>query len=133
MVSNTASQEADSPEVQIEADELVISGWRYKLDEIKSTKVQRVSTAATGPILMTAIGAICLVSFQGEGGIMRAAFGAALLVAAGIWWTQKKPFYKVSLFLPDGEATAFESPSESIATQIQETIDEARASKQASS
>lgn len=132
MPTEPSPLDPEAPDVQVDQDVLIVAGWRYPLGDIESTEVKRVATAATGPILMTSIGVICLVSYQGENGLLRALLGAALLAAAAIWWTQKKPFYKVSLLLPSGEATAFESRDESAASRIRTAIEEARSSQSSS-
>ncbi|MFQ5418475.1 MAG: DUF6232 family protein [Myxococcota bacterium] len=120
----------EEPEIRLEEEELVVPGWRFKLPEIESAEIQRVATAATGPILMIAVGAICLLSVAGEGGVARAMLGIGLLIAAAAWWSQKKPFFKVCLRTARGEATAFESPDEKVAARVLATIEAALGSEQ---
>ncbi len=125
MTNDDSTLLLDEPEIRLQEGHLVLSGWRFKLDEIQSSVVKREATAATGPILMTTIGAICLVSVASSGKMLHAALGIGLLVSAAIWWTQKKPFYRVCMSMTSGEATAFESPDEQVAEKVSGVINEA--------
>ena len=125
MTNDDSTLPLDEPEVILQEGHLVLSGWRFKLEDIQSSAVKREATAATGPILMTTIGAICLVSAASNGNMLHAALGIGLLVSAAIWWTQKKPFYRVCLGMTNGEETAFESPDEQVAEKVSGAINEA--------
>ncbi len=117
----------EGPEVTLEDRELIVSGFRYILSEIKSVEILRVPTAATGPILMIATGIIFLLSFGGDAGFGGALTGVGMIVAAVVWWTQKKPNFQVSLSMEDGQATPFESQDEQVASSVLKAIIDARA------
>lgn len=116
----------DGPEVRLEDRALVVSGSRYILSEIKSVEILQVPTAATGPILMIAIGIICLLSVGGDAGFGGALTGAGMIVGAVVWWSQKKPNFQVSLSMEDGQAAPFESQDERVASSVLKAINEAR-------
>jgi hypothetical protein len=118
----------DEPEVSLADRELIVSGWRYSLSEIRSVELLREPAAATGPILMIVVGAVCLLSVAGEAGIVGAILGVGFLVGAAGWWTQKKASFKVFLEAEVGEEVPFESQDERIATRVVAAINEARSS-----
>lgn len=99
-------------EVRIENRGLVFEGLRIDLDRITHVHVDQIAAAATGPIVMSVVGLVCLLSIGGEGGEMRAAIGGAMLGAAGIWWSQKKPTFRLVVRTTDEEFAVFEDSSD---------------------
>lgn len=117
----------DRPSVSLAGDQLVVDGSQYTVAEIRSARVMRMPKAATGPILMIAVGVICFLSVAGEAGLVGAVLGAALLVGAIAWWKMKKPSYQVILATPTGDETPFESPDEDAAKRVLAAVERARA------
>ncbi len=128
MTSDNAKNLLESCEMQLDGEELVGPDWRFQLSKIESVQLQRIITAATGPILMIASGVICLLSSFGDGGMMRAMMGVGLLIPATIWWVRKKPRFQVHLHMAGEDAIAFESPDEQFAAQVLAAIEDARVS-----
>lgn len=117
----------DDPEVSIADGELRIAGSQHAIAEIRRAELRREPAAASGPILMIVVGVICLLATTGNVGIWGAVMGVALIAAAAVWWTQKKPSFQVSLSTGFGEEVPFESPDEQTASRVLEAVQQARA------
>jgi hypothetical protein len=107
---------------------LTVSGSTYELDEILSVDSFREPAAASGPTLMTVVGVLCLSSGAGQAGLNGVLLGVALLLGAAVWWTQKKPTFKLRLQTTAGEATDLQSPDEGFIDRVVTTIESARSS-----
>jgi hypothetical protein len=117
----------EDPQVALSGGELVVAGSRYDLGQIRSVELVRVPAAASGPILMSGVGVVCLLAAAGDAGVKGIALGLALLLGAGVWWTRKKPSFQVTLALPEGATAAFESRDEQTAARVLGAIQQARA------
>lgn len=111
------------PEVRLETDYVIFPETRVERSRVRSAHVDQVASAATGPIVMCAVGLICLLSMGGEGGAFRAGAGGILLGAAGIWWSQKKPTFRLTLRLEDEEISVFEHGDEATVQAIRSAVD----------
>ncbi len=116
-----------APDIRLEGDVLVFPDLRIEHARITHVHVDQIASAATGPIVMSAVGLVCLLSMGGEGGGFRAAAGAILLGAAGVWWSQKKPTFRLVLRTEDEEFSAFEDRSEQLVEAIRTAVSEVAA------
>ncbi len=118
----TFFQEGD---VAVTSGRLCAAGQSYTLNSVRSVEIFREAPPMAGPVVMAVAGVLSISAVLGEAGARAVLVGAALLVAAGVWWRQKKPSFGIRLHTPDGEATAVESRDPACVERVAAALDEA--------
>jgi LPXTG-motif cell wall-anchored protein len=112
--------------VEVTADELRADGAVHALADTTAVEVVREPAPVTGPVLMLATGAMALLAATGEAGLAAAAIGVLLLAGGALWWTRKRPSFKLQLRSADDEITALEDRDEARVRRVARAVEEAR-------
>lgn len=106
--------------------ELTVGGESYPLADVSAVTTVREAAPANGPILMLVAGGACLLSASGTAGLWGVAAGVVLIAVAIVWWTRKKPIYKLRFETPAGELFPYESADPERARRLAEAVEDAR-------
>ena len=119
-------------DISLSETELSVAGERFPLAQVTAASTVRVPAPANGPILMLVAGGVCLLGGTGGAGVYGIAAGLALLVAGGVWFTRKKPVYRLQLRTEAGDVVAFECPEEERTRRLEAAVRGALGAPQAS-
>ena len=109
-------------DVSLSETELSVAGERFPLADVTQAHTVRVAAPANGPILMLVAGGVCVLGGTGGAGVFGYLLGGALLVAGAVWFTQKKPVYRLQLQTEAGELVAFECPEEARTRRLEAAV-----------
>ena len=109
-------------DVTLTETDLSVGGERYALEQVSSATMVREPAPANGPILMLVAGAVCLLGGTGGAGLFGLVSGVVLIVAGIVWFTLKKPLFKLRLEVPEGEIYAFECPEEERTQRLTDAV-----------
>lgn len=92
--------------VTVTQSRFIVDGKTYAMRNISSVSNYRIVKSKAIPVLITAIGILCLFDNALRG------YGAIMALVGGIWWYLLKDEYSVRINSNSGESNAFRSKDE---------------------